>query len=648
MKIGSEYKGTYRAANQRFGFVEVNEDSNEFEIYIETKSSEFYILDNDIVLVKITKLPAHGKNGEGKVVKIIERSINEIVGIVQKTKDTCFVVPDNKKIFFDIHIDKKFTRKAVDSHRVLVKIINFPKNKKLSPEGIIVEDFGHKNDPDAQIKSILSNFGIPYIFTKEEIDLAEKLNEENPSNTNLGNRKDLRKLLTFTVDSESAKDLDDAISLEKLENGNNKLYVHIADVAQYIKEGSVLDSEALKRGNSVYLLDRVVPMLPFSLSNGACSLNQLEDRFTLTCEIEYDSQGRVIAHNIYESIINVNKRMSYNGVQAVFDNNLEEYEDYKEYKDILLDMRSLARVLKNNRINIGSIDFNLKETMVVVDENLKPIDIKEVKRLESNDLIEEFMLAANRTVAEDFYNRQIPFLYRTHESPDDDKMKDILLFMQNLCYNTNSNYRNLKSKNVQNLLNIIKGTEHEQMISRLILRSMKQARYTTSPLGHFGLAFKFYTHFTSPIRRYNDLMVHRIIKEVLHGTYDNNRLVHYENILDQIAENISQTERKAISAERDLVALKECEYLRPYIGEVFDGYIVSIVNYGFYVALENSIEGLVSFKNCDSFMYFNEKNFTAVNNDSGYEYKIGERVKVRLIAINDTFREIDFVLDEEL
>ncbi len=648
MKIGSEYKGTYRAANQRFGFVEVNEDSNEFEIYIETKSSEFYILDNDIVLVKITKLPSHGKNGEGKVVKILERSLEKIVGIVQKTKDTCFVVPDSKKIFFDVHIDKKFSRNAVDSHKVLVKIINFPKNRHLSPEGIIVEDFGHKNDPNAQIKSILSNFGIPYTFTKEEIDLAEKLNEEKPNGTNLGGRKDLRKLTTFTVDSESAKDLDDAISLEKLENGNKKLYVHIADVAHYIKEGSILDDEALKRGNSVYLLDRVVPMLPFSLSNGACSLNQLEDRFTLTCEIEYDSQGRTVNHNIYESVINVDKRMSYNGVQAVFDDNFDEYEDYKIYKDILIDMRTLSRVLKENRINIGSIDFNLRETKVIVDENLNPIDIQEVKRLESNDLIEEFMLAANRTVAEDFYNRQIPFLYRTHESPDDDKMKDILLFMQNLCYNTNSNYRNLKSKNVQNLLNIIKGTDHEQMISRLILRSMKQARYTTAPLGHFGLAFKFYTHFTSPIRRYNDLIVHRIIKEVLHGVYDNNRFVHYENILDQIAVDISQSERKAISAERDLVALKECEYLRPYIGEVFDGYIVSIANYGFYVALENSIEGLVSFKNCNNFMYFDEKNFTAVNNESGYEYKIGERVKVRLIAINETFREIDFVLDEEL
>ncbi len=647
MKIGSEYNGIYRAANKRFGFVEVKDEMDGFEIYTETKSSDVFLVEGDEVLVKITKLPSIDKNGEGKIIKVIKRGLTEIVGTVQKTKDTCFVVPDNKKITFDIHIDKKFSKSAVNNHKVLCQIIKYPKNKDLSPEGIIKEDYGHKNEPDAQLKSVLANFDIPYLFTKEEIDLADKLNKDIPNENNILGRNDLRKLTTFTVDSESAKDLDDAISLEILENNNYKLYVHIADVAHYVKEGSILDKEALKRGNSVYLLDRVVPMLPFSLSNGSCSLNQKEDKFALTCEMEFDQNGREINHNIYESVINVNLRMSYNGVQAVFDNDISGYEEYKPYVTILLKMRELARILKDIRVKLGSIDFNLKETSIIVDENLKPIEIKEIDRKESNDLIEEFMLISNQTVAKDFYYRQIPFLYRTHESPDDDKMKDILLFMQNLCYNTISNYRKLKSKDVQDLLLLVKGSEHEQMVSRLILRSMKQARYTTSAVGHFGLAFKFYTHFTSPIRRYNDLMVHRIIKEVLHGEFDNNRANHYQNILDEIANSISLSERKAIAAERDIVALKECEYLIPYIGKVFNSYIVSITNYGIYVALDNSIEGLIAFKNCDNFMSFDEKRIIAIDHDAGYEYKIGDNVKVRLIGVNETFREIDFVIEEE-
>lgn len=647
MRIGSEYNGIYRAVNKRFGFVEIEENSNVSEIYVETKSSDVFLVEGDEVLVKITKLPEHDKKGEGKIIKVIKRALSEIVGTVQKTKDTCFIIPDNKKITFDVHIDNKFSKSAVNNHKVLVQILKYPKNRSHSPEGIIKEDYGHKNEPDAQLKSILASFDIPYLFTKEEIDLAEKLNEDVPNENNIYGRKDLRNLVTFTVDSESAKDLDDAISLEIMQNGNYKLYVHIADVAHYIKEGSVLDVEALKRGNSVYLLDRVVPMLPFSLSNGACSLNPNEDKFTLTCEMEFDENGKQVAHDIYESVINVNKRMSYNGVQAVFDGDFSNYEDYEPYDDILLNMRKLARILKDIRVKFGSIDFNLKETVVVVDENLKPIEIKEIERKESNNLIEEFMLSANQSVAKEFYYRHIPFLYRTHEAPDDDKIKDILLFMQNLCYNTGSNYRKLKSKDVQDLLNLVANTEHEQMVSRLILRSMKQARYTTSAIGHFGLAFQFYTHFTSPIRRYNDLIIHRIIKEVLSGEFDQKRVGHYENILDEIANSISLSERKAIAAERDIVAQKECEYLLPHVGEVFDAYVVSITNYGMYVALDNSIEGLVAYKNAKSFISFDEKRIIAIDHENGYEYKIGDSVRVRLLGVNETFREIDFILEED-
>ena len=647
MKVGSEYNGIYRAVNKRFGFVEIDENSITMEIYIETKSSDVFLVEGDEVLLKITKLPERDKKGEGRIIKVIKRALSELVGTVQKTKDTCFIVPDNKKITFDVHIDNKFSKSAINNHKVLTQIIKYPKNRSLSPEGIIKEDYGHKNEPDAQLKSTLASFDIPYLFTKEEIDLAEKLNEDIPNENNIFGRKDLRNLVTFTVDSESAKDLDDAISLEIIQNGNYKLYVHIADVAHYVKEGSVLDIEALKRGNSVYLLDRVVPMLPFSLSNGACSLNPNEDKFTLTCEMEFDKNGKGIAHGIYESVINVNKRMSYNGVQAVFNGDFSSYEDYKQYEDILLNMRRLARILKDIRVRFGSIDFNLKETVVVVDENLKPIEIKEVERKESNNLIEEFMLAANQTVAKEFYYRHIPFLYRTHEAPDDDKMKDILLFMQNLCYNTGSNYRKLKSKDVQDLLNLVANTEHEQMVSRLILRSMKQARYTTSAIGHFGLAFQFYTHFTSPIRRYNDLLIHRIIKEVLSGEFDQKRIGHYENILDEIATSISLSERKAIAAERDIVAQKECEYLLPHVGEVFDAYVVSITNYGMYVALDNSIEGLVAYKNAKTYMSFDEKRIIAIDHETGYEYKIGDNVRVRLLGVNETFREIDFILEED-
>lgn len=647
MKIGSEYKGIYRAVNKRFGFVEIEENSNVSEIYVETKSHDVFLVEGDEVLVKITKLPEHDKKGEGKIIKVIKRALSEIVGTVQKTKDTCFIIPDSKKITFDVHVDNKFSKHAVNNHKVLVQIIRYPKNRSMSPEGIIKEDYGHKNEPDAQLKSTLASFDIPYLFTKEEIDLAEKLNEDVPNENNIYGRKDLRNLVTFTVDSESAKDLDDAISLEIMQNGNYKLYVHIADVAHYIKEGSVLDVEALKRGNSVYLLDRVVPMLPFSLSNGACSLNPNEDKFTLTCEMEFDENGKQVVHDIYESVINVNQRMSYNGVQAVFDGEFSDYEDYKQYSDILLNMRKLAKILKDIRVKFGSIDFNLKETSIVVDENLKPIEIKEIERKESNNLIEEFMLSANQSVAKEFYYRHIPFLYRTHEAPDDDKMKDILLFMQNLCYNTGSNYRKLKSKDVQDLLNLVANTEHEQMVSRLILRSMKQARYTTSAIGHFGLAFQFYTHFTSPIRRYNDLIIHRIIKEVLSGEFDQKRAGHYENILDEIANSISLSERKAIAAERDIVAQKECEYLLPHVGETFDAYVVSITNYGMYVALDNSIEGLVAYKNAKSFISFDEKRIIAIDHENGYEYKIGDSVRVRLLGVNETFREIDFILEED-
>ncbi|MDO5563780.1 MAG: ribonuclease R [Eubacteriales bacterium] len=665
-KKDAKYEGIFISTQSSFGFVKIEDenetDQNFKEVFIPGKDT-LNALDNDKVLVQITKVESE-KKAEAKVIKIIKHNTLKVVGIFQKQKNFGFVIPDNKRINFDIYIENKNSLRAKDKSKVVVQIIKFPKKKTSKPEGKILEILGSKNDPNVEILSIIKSMGIPYEFKKEVIKEAEeaaygssknkknknsKIENKKSSNINLSRRKDLRKLKTITVDSESAKDLDDAISIEKKKN-IYKLYVHIADVSNYVKEHSILDDEAYNRGTSVYLLDRVIPMLPKALSNDICSLNMGVDRNTLTCEMDINEKGEVISYDIYESIINVNMRMSYNGVEAcVKENKLENGEDineYNTYKNLLCEAYTLSHIIRKRREKRGAIEFNFQESDIKVDENLKPISISIIKRLESHKMIEDFMLEANETVAKDFYLKKIPFLYRVHEIPDKEKIKTLKEFVEKLGYNLNTK-NEIHPKDIQKLLINTKKKKESPIIEKLTLRSLKQARYTNDNLGHFALAATHYCHFTSPIRRYPDLQIHRIIKENLQGTYNEKRKKHYDIILKQVGVDTSKCERRAIDAERDLIRLKECEYMHEFLGEEFDGTISSLTSFGIYVELDNTIEGLISLKDLkDDYYTFDEKNFEIRGERKNRRFQLGERLRVQVASASKEMRTIDFKLVE--
>ena len=637
--------GVYQAHPRGFGFVTIEGETD--DIFIPEKETNG-ALHGDTVEILLTASP-EGKRKEGKIVKIAERGTAKIVGLYQmaKGKHYGFVIPDNQRFLQDIFVPEERAKGAVDGHKVVVELTSYGSDNA-KPEGKIVEILGHVNDPGVDIMSIVKSYDLPVEFPEKVMNQAERVPEE-VSEADMAGRKDLREWVMVTIDGEDAKDLDDAVSLTRTEDGKNWILgVHIADVANYVQERSALDREALHRGTSVYLADRVIPMLPHRLSNGICSLNAGVDRLAMSCIMTVDAKGDVIDHEICESVIRVNERMSYTSVKKILeDHDEEETTRYIDLVPMFEEMEQLAGILRNRRHQRGSIDFDFPESKIMLDEEGHPMEIRSYDRNVATKIIEDFMLLANETVAEEYYWREIPFVYRVHETPDEDKIKKLAILINNFGYSLHISDE-VRPGQIQKLLAKIQGTPQETMISRLALRSMKQARYTPENDGHFGLAARYYTHFTSPIRRYPDLQIHRIIKDDLRGRMNEKKMEHYQTILPEVTRQASETERRAEEAERETIRLKKAEYMEAHIGEVFEGVISGITNWGIYVELSNTIEGLVHVANMydDHYDYYEDR-YEMVGEHTGKTYKLGETVYVRVIDADCLTRTIDFEMADE-
>lgn len=624
-----------------FGFVEV--EGREEDIFI-SEANMGTAVHGDTVQVSL--LPEKtGKRQEGIVVKVLAHEITEIIGTYQKSRNFGFVVPDNRKFTKDIFIPIEYSKGAVNGHKVIVEITDYgSENKK--PEGRIRKVIGHISDPGTDILSIVYGYDIPTEFSEKVMNQAERTACE-VSEADRAGRLDLREWQIVTIDGEDAKDLDDGISLTR-EGEVYHLGVHIADVSNYVQENSALDREALKRGTSVYLVDRVIPMLPRRLSNGICSLNQGVDRLALSCLMDVDAKGTVISHRIAETVINVDRRMTYTSVKKILEGSVAEMDEYRELVPMFRLMEELAGLLRRKRKKRGSIDFDFPESKILLDEQGHPVEIKPYDRNVATKIIEDFMLLANETVAEDFYWQELPFVYRTHDHPDPEKIQQLALFINNFGYAIKNKREEIHPKELQKLLAKIEDSPEEALISRLTLRSMKRAQYTVDCTGHFGLAAKYYCHFTSPIRRYPDLQIHRIIKETLRGRMSEERISHYNGILPEVAAHSSQTERRADDAERDVEKMKKAEYMEQRIGECYEGVISGITNWGLYVELPNTVEGMVHVTNLyDDRYYYREESFDMVGADTGKVYHLGQKVKIRVLGADRKSNEIDFEIVEE-
>ncbi len=596
----------------------------------------------DTVLVRLSS-KSSGNRQEGTVIRILERGVQEIVGTYTESKHFGFVIPDDKKISNDIFIPKDKTNGAVEGHKVVVRLTTYPEGR-LSAEGEIIKILGHKNDPGVDILSIIHNYGLPQHFPEDVLkqanDTPDTISEEE-----LKNRRDLRHEMIVTIDGADAKDLDDAVTVKKLENGHYKLGVHIADVSYYVKEGSPIDREAFERGTSVYLVDRVIPMIPHRLSNGICSLNPKVDRLTLSCEMEVDPNGQVVHHEIFQSVIRTTERMTYSDVNKILvDQDAELRQKYEPLVPMFETMAELASILRNKRMKRGAIDFDFKEAKVLVDEEGKPYDVVLRERSVAERLIEEFMLLANETVAEHFHWMNVPFIYRIHEDPNEEKLRRFLEFITNFGYVVKGTGNQIHPRALQNILDEVKGQPEEMVISTVMLRSMKQAKYDPENLGHYGLSTDFYTHFTSPIRRYPDLIVHRLIRTYLiEGKMDEETRAKWAMQLPEIAEHSSKMERRAVDAERETDDLKKAEFMMNKIGEEFDGIISSVTNFGIFVELPNTIEGLVHVSYMtDDYYRYDERHYAMIGERTGNVYRIGDEITVRVIQVNKDERSIDF------
>ena len=627
-------KGTFQANARGFGFVTPEDGSEDVFIPEDNISGAFQ---GDEVEYIITAAPS-GRRKEGKIVRILSHSVVHVVGLYEKSKSFGFVRPDNQRYLKDIYIPSGKERGAMTGHKVVVELTSYG-GEHMKPEGKVVEIIGHVNDPGTDILSVVMDSGIPTEFPEKVLNQAVRVGKP-VSEADCAGRKDLRDWLMVTIDGEDAKDLDDAVSLKE-EEGRYVLGVHIADVTNYVQENSALDREAIERGTSVYLADRVIPMLPHRLSNGICSLNAGEDRLALSCIMTFDSSGDMIDHEIAETVLNVNRRMSYNGVAAILAGDTQDLEDEKIIS-MIQSMKKLSDILRERRGRRGSIDFDFPETKVILDEEGRPVDIKPYERNDATKIIEDFMLMANETVAEEYYWRELPFLYRTHEVPDEEKIRQLSTFINNFGYHIH--VRNeVRPKEIQKLLERVDGTPEEALISRLALRSMKQARYTTENTGHFGLAAKYYTHFTSPIRRYPDLQIHRIIKENLRGRLNEDRIAHYEEILPKVAAQCSDRERRAEEAEREVVRMKKAEYMYSHIGEEYDGVISGVTKWGVYVELPNTVEGLVHVADMrDDHYEFSEQTYELTGQHTGKSYKLGQPVRVCVTDADKLQRTVNF------
>ncbi len=628
--------GKFQANDKGFGFV-ITEDKDDKDIYIGSR----YVKDaynKDIVLCKIVKPSIDGKLPEGEIVRVLERGTDTVVGEYQEGKGFGFVVPDNGKNSSDIFVPGKVSKGAVSGEKVVVKIVKYVEGK--NPEGEVIEIIGHKDDPGVDVLSIIKDYDVPTEFPAEVKDEVEKIESEVLEIDKAG-RLDIRSWQTVTIDGEDTKDIDDAITLTKLDDGNYKLGVHIADVTHYVHENSSLDKEALERGTSIYVVDRVIPMLPHKLSNGICSLNQKVDRLALSCIMTINDKGKVIDYDIAETLINVDKRMSYTGVQKVTDKDPEALVEDKDFIEMIGHMGDLAKILFDKRIKRGALEFVTDECKIHLDENGKISEIKKYDRNDATKIIEEFMLVCNETVAEEYARADMPFVFRGHEEPDSEKLNYLSQFIKNFGYNLHLG-EEIHAKSLQEILQQIEGKPEEKMISKILLRSMKQAKYVPTNDGHFGLAADYYCHFTSPIRRYPDLTIHRIIKENIKSGIFGKRYNELKSKTAEISEKTSVAERKADEIEREVEDYKKCEYMEQFVGDEFDGRISGVTNWGFFVELENTVEGLVRLSSLDDNYTFNETKYMLVGDKTGHIFVLGDAVKIKVEKVNLVNREIDF------
>lgn len=634
-------EGIYEANKKGFGFVKII--GSEEEIHI-AKGYSNNALDGDTVVVKIVN-EENVKTKEGKIVKIIKREIDRIVGTFQNSKNFGFVVPDNDKIDTDIFISKKNFGGAKNNQKVVVKITKYPEKGK-NAEGKIVEVLGNIDQAGVDMLCLIKEYNLPYEFPSFVLDEAEQIGDEIDE-SEIKNRRDLRDKTIFTIDGEDAKDLDDAVYVEKLSNGNYKLGVYIADVSHYVKEGTQLDKEALTRGTSIYMLDRVIPMLPKKLSNGICSLNQGKDRLVLAVEMEIDNNGKVVSSDVFKGVINVTRRMSYTNVTKILeDSDKEIVNEYKEYIPNFKLMEELAKILENRRQTNGSLDLDIPESKIILDENGKAIAVGKYELTFANSIIEQFMLTANETIAEKFFWLEAPFVYRVHEVPDMEKITELNKFLYNFGYKIKGSKDNIHPKEFAKVLEEIKGKEEEMVLSTLILRTLKVARYEVENKGHFGISSKYYCHFTSPIRRYPDLFIHRIISKYLENNYNVTEefKTEYQKNAENAAEQSSEREKIAKKVERDSIDLKKAEFMQDKIGEVYDGIISSVTNFGIFVELENTVEGLIKFEDLGENEYFiyDDEHKHLIGERTSKIYKIGDKIKVIVIDANKETRKVAF------
>ena len=641
------YDGIYRKNAKGFGFVKI--ENEEDEIYI-AKTNSSNALNGDEVLIEIIEEKNKVKKAEGKIVRILKHEKDTVVGIFQNNKNFGFVVPDDKNLGTDIFISKKNFGKAKNNHKVLVQITKYPEKGKKA-EGKIIEVLGNVNETGVDMLSLIKEHKLPSIFPKQVVEEAKKCGNRIDEQ-DIKNRIDLRNEVIFTIDGAEAKDLDDAIGIKKIENGNYKLSVHIADVSYYVKPNSLLDQEALVRGTSIYMLGRVIPMLPRELSNGICSLNAGEDRFTLSCTMEIDKKGNVKSSEIYKAVINVTERMTYTDVQKILDNSdVDIIKKYEKHINEFKLMEELALILKQKRLEKGYLNLDIPESKIELDSEGRSINISKYETTFANEIIEQFMLIANETVAEKFFWLDAPFIYRVHETPDYEKVQELNKFLFNFGLKIKANKDNIYPKEFAKILEEIKGKDEEKVVSHLLLRTLKVARYEDINKGHFGIASKYYCHFTSPIRRYPDLFIHRIISKYLEENYDVNEkfIEEYKKQAEERAKQSSEREKIATKVERESEDIKKAEYMENRIGEKYEGMISSVTSFGVFVELDNTVEGLIRFEDLgNEYFIYDEDRKRLIGERSNIVYKIGDKVKIRVKDASKLLRTVDFEIIEKL
>ena len=639
-------EGKFISKEKGYGFVELNENLKEklnSDIFISKENNKINALNGDTVLVSLLDDKVNeGKSIEGKIVKIVKHENDIVVGIFQKNQNFGFVVPDNKNLGTDIFIPKKHFYGAKNNDKVVVKLTKYPEKDK-NAEGKVIEVLGKIDEAGVDMLSLIKEYKLPYEFPIPVLDEARSINQL-VDKKDIPNRVDLRDEIIFTIDGEDAKDLDDAVAVKKNEDGNYILDVHIADVSYYVKSGSELDKEARLRGTSIYMLDRVIPMLPFELSNSICSLNAGEERFTLSVTMEIDEKGRVISSDVYKAIIKVTERMNYTDVYKIISNSDKEVcKKYEKYISNFKLMEELAHILKYRRLKNGYLNLDIPESKVILDENGKCIDVKKYETTFANEMIEQFMLTANETIAEKFFWLDVPFIYRVHEEPDVEKVRELNKFLYNFNYRIKIQEDKIYPTEFSKLIEAIKGKPEERVILNLVLRTLKLARYEAKNIGHFGIGSKYYCHFTSPIRRYPDLFIHRIISEYFEAS--DNKKQKFAKQAEKFAKTSSEAEKTAQKVERESVDIKMAEYMENKIGKEYEGIISNVTNFGVYVELENTIEGLIRFENLgDEYFIYDDEHKTLIGEKSRVEYKVGDIINVKVIEANKILRRISFAI----